>query len=105
MAAERQSDKMTSNMGMHKKQRCAIEFLHVEKIAIDVHRCLLNTYGVLTVYMSTVRWWVMCFSSGGSSSGSPPLVQIVAGAACRLLFIAGESAQLLVVITLKNSVL
>ena len=53
----------------------------------------------------------MSFSNG--DSGSPALVQISAvghlhwcmSAACRLLFTAGENAQLMVVTTLKNSVL
>ena len=31
MAAEGQSDKMTSDMEVHRKQRCGIEFLHMEK--------------------------------------------------------------------------
>jgi len=33
-------------MEMHLKQRCGIEFLHVEKVApIDIHQCLLNVDG------------------------------------------------------------
>ena len=31
MAAERQPDKMTSDMEVHIKQRCVTEFLHAEK--------------------------------------------------------------------------
>jgi len=27
--------------------------------------------------VSTVRWWVVCFSSGDSDRGAPPLVQII----------------------------
>ena len=38
MAAEGQSDKMMSDMKMHVKQRCVIEFLHVEK------NCLLEIH-------------------------------------------------------------
>jgi len=34
---------------------------------------------------------------------SPLLVQVVTAAACRLLFIAGENAQLTVVTVLKSS--
>ena len=46
IAAEGQSDKMVSDMEVHMKQRCATEFLHVEKIApIDIHQSLLNIYG------------------------------------------------------------
>ena len=51
--------------------------------------------------VSTVRWWVVHFSSGNSNSGSPLLVQILRSAAYRLLFIAGESAWPM----LKNSAL
>ena len=45
------------------------------------------------------------FSSGDSDSRSPPLVQIFTNAACRLLFITDENAQLLVVTVLKNGAL
>lgn len=47
--------------------------------------------------------WVVHFNSG--NSGSPLLVQIVVSMACRLLFIAGKNAQLMVVAISKNSVL
>jgi len=43
---------------------------------------------------------VVRFSSGDSKL--PPLVQIVMSAACRLLFIAGDNAQLMVVIVEKG---
>ena len=44
-----------------------------KKIApIDVHLCLLNIYGDLTVDASTMRWWVVCFSSGNSSMKDKP---------------------------------
>ena len=76
------------------KQRCVSEFPHVEKMAhIDSHQHLLNVSGNQTVDVSTVRQWVVCFSSG--DSGSPLLVHIIS-AACRLLFITGENAQLMV---------
>jgi len=43
------------------------EFLHAEKIVpFDTHRRLLNIYGDQTVDVSTVRWWVLRFSSGDS---------------------------------------
>ena len=65
MAAEGQSDKLASDMEVCVNLRCVTEFLYVEKMApIDVHRCLLNVYGAQTVDMSTVRHWVVCFSSG-----------------------------------------
>ena len=53
----------------------------------------------------TVRLRVVHFSIGDSNGESPPLVQIIMRAVCRLLFIVGESAELVVVIMLKNSVL
>ena len=74
MAAEGQSDRMVSDMEVHMKQRCEIEFLHVENMApIYIHQHLLNIYGDQTVDVSTVRQWVVHFSSGNSDSGSPPL--------------------------------
>lgn len=39
----------------------------------------------------------MHFNSGNSDSGSPLLVQMFTSAACKLLFIAGENAHLMVV--------
>ena len=46
MAAEGHSDKMTSDMEVCMKQRCVIEFLHVEKVAlIGIPEQLLNIYG------------------------------------------------------------
>ena len=73
MIAEGQSDKMVSDMEVHMKQRCAIEFLHAEKITPnDVHWHLLNVYGDRTVDVSTVGWWVVCFSSGDSNVKDKP---------------------------------
>ena len=51
--------------------------------------------------MSTVKWWVVGFSSGDRISGSPLLVLIFKSAACRLMFIAGKNTQLMVVVTEK----
>ena len=63
MTIEGQSDKMASDMEMRMKQRCVIEFIHVEKIASDdIHRRLLKVYGDQTVDLSTVRQWVAQFS-------------------------------------------
>ena len=53
--------------------------------------------------VSTVRQWVVFFSSGDSNSGSPPLVQIIMTVECRRFFTAGKNTQLMVVIMLKNS--
>lgn len=78
---------MATDMEAHMKQKCAAEFLYVEKMApTDIHQCLLNIYGDQMVDVNTVRWW--CLSSG---SKLPPLVQIFMSAACRLLFISGEN--------------
>jgi len=46
----------------------------------------------------------VCFSSSDSNSGSPLLVQVLRSMACRLLLIAGENAEIIVVTVLKNSV-
>jgi len=55
MAAEGHSDTVASDMEMCMKQRCVIEFFHVEKVApIDIHWCLLDIYGDQTVDVSTV---------------------------------------------------
>ena len=38
---------------------------------IDIHQHSLNVYGDQTVDVSTVRQWVVHFSSGNSNSGAP----------------------------------
>ena len=93
MAAKGQPDKMESDMEVHMKKRHRIEFLHVEKMApTDIHQHLLDVYGDQAVDVSTVRQWMVCFSSGYSDSGSPPLMQILMSTACKLLFIVGKNA-------------
>ena len=73
MTAEGQSDKMVSDMEVRMKQRCVIEFLHVEKNAPkDIHRRVLNVYGDQTVDVSTVRRWVSRFSSGDGDVQDKP---------------------------------
>ena len=42
--------------------------------------------------VSSVRQWLLCFSSGKSDGGPPLPVQIFASVACKLLFVAGENA-------------
>ena len=75
MAAERQSDKLMSDMETHLKQRGGIEFVHVRNIAaIDIDQHLLNVTGNQAVDVSAVRRWVVCLSSGNDDSGSPPLI-------------------------------
>ena len=90
-------------MDMCRKHRCVVEFLHVEKT--DTHRCLLSVFVDQTMDMSTVRQWMVHFSSGDSNSWSPPLMQIFMSAAYRLFLITGKNAQLMVVAVLKTSVL
>ena len=93
MSAERQSDSMVSNMEVRMEYRCVSEFLYMEKKSPnDIHQHLANVYGDQPVDVSTVRWWVVRFSSGDSNSGSPPLVQIFMSTACRLLFTAGGNS-------------
>jgi len=73
MTAEGQSDKLASDMEVHMKQRCVIEFLHAEKIApSDIHHRLLSVYGDQTVDVNTVRQWVVCFSSGDRDMKDKP---------------------------------
>ena len=64
MAAEGRSDKMVSGREVDMKQRCVIEFLHTEKMApTNIYQCLLDFYGDQMVSVSTVRQWVVSFSS------------------------------------------
>ena len=73
MAAEGESYKMVSDMEVHMKQRHATEFLHVEKMAsIDTDQCLLSVDGDQTMGLSTVRWWVLHFSSVDRNMKSKP---------------------------------
>jgi len=55
--------------------------------------------------MRAVRQWVVSFSSSNSDSVSPLLLQIFMRIACKLLYIAGENAQLMVISMLKKTVL
>ena len=48
---------------------------------------------------------VVHFSIGNNNSGSPLMMQVSTSAACGLLFVAGENAQLMVVTMLKNHIL
>ena len=103
MAAEWQSDTMASDMEVHMKQRGVTEFLHAERmVPTDTHHHLLNVYGDQAAIVSRVRWWVVHFSSGNSDSGAPLLVQIVMRMACRLLFITGKNARLMLVTMWKK---
>ena len=107
MAAEGQSDTMVSDMEVHTKQRCVAELLHAEKMGpTDIHQCLPSAYGGQTVNVSTVRWWVVYFSSGVSNvedklrSGWPCRFLLAQCAeSCHLV----ENAQLTVVTVEKWS--
>ena len=56
MAAEGQSDEMVSDMEVRMKQKCAVEFLCVEKMApADIQWCLMNIYRDQTVDVNAVR--------------------------------------------------
>ena len=105
MAAEGQSDRMASDMEVYLKQRCVIEFHHVEKIApTDIHNDLLNISGDQIVDVRTASQWVVLFNNDNSYGRSSPLVQVLTSMACRLLFIAGQNASLMVVTVVKNTV-
>ena len=55
-----------------KCQSCVTEQLHVEKSGTDIHQGLLKTCGDQTVDVSTVRWWVVCFSIGDNDIKDKP---------------------------------
>ena len=50
------------------KQTCVTELFHVEKkmAPVDIHQHLLKIYGDQTMDLSTMMWWLVPFSSGGS---------------------------------------
>ena len=52
--------------------------------------------------VSTMRQWVVSFSSGNSQTGSPALVRIAMSVMSRLLFITGQNTEIVVVTVLKN---
>ena len=82
MAADGQSDRMVSEVGVHVDQSGVIELLRVEEMApSDIQQALMSVSGDQSVDVSTVRWWMMHFSSGDNDTGSPLLVQIVTSAA------------------------
>ena len=112
MAAAGQSDRIVSNMEGCVKERYVIELLHAKQqkqkqkpAPTDIHWHLLNIYEDQSMDVSTLRWWVVCFSSGSSYSRSPLLVQIFTSAACKFLFTADKNEELMVVTMLKNGVL
>ena len=52
----------------------------------------INTCWKEGMDVSTVKWWVVRFSSGDSSTGSLPLIQTFTSSVCRLLLMAGKNA-------------
>ena len=63
---------MAPDMEVHVKQRVSFSSSVQKKIAAtDIRLCPLSIYGDQTVDVSTVRWWVVHFSS--VDSGSLPL--------------------------------
>jgi len=81
--------------------RCEVGFLHVEKmVPTNTLWHLLNVSRDQTVYVNTVRWWVVHFNS--NDSGSPLLIQIFMRATCKFLLIADENTQLTAVTILKT---
>ena len=83
---------------VHMKQRVVTEYFHVEKMAPTaiINACWIF-FGNQAMDGSTVRWWVMCFSSGDRSSGLPLLVQIFMSMLCRLFSLLGKNVQVMVV--------
>ena len=86
MTEERQPNKMMYDMEVCMKKKHVIEFLCVAKIApTDIHQYLLKVCGDQIADVSTVRPWVVCFSSDSSDSEPPPLGQLVMSVLCSSL--------------------
>lgn len=99
LAAEGQSETMASDMEVQLKQRCVMEFLHVEKdAAIHKCQCLLNIYGDQTVYKekgsgwytSTIMLVIAAVKQRVTSAGADFFFFM--SMACRFLFITGNNA-------------
>ena len=65
-------DKMASDMEVHiQSNGVSLKSAMWKKmVPTDIHQCLLNVCGEQTVDVSTVRCWVVCFSSDNCDSGS-----------------------------------
>ena len=96
-AAEGHSDRMASDMEVHMKQRCEIEFLCAEKMAhIDIHWCLLNVYGDhrgcgcehTEAVCGALQQWQQHHERQATFQAA---MQIFMTTACSLLFIDGEN--------------
>ena len=106
MVVEGRSDEVVSYTEICRKQGLVIEFLHEEEMgSTDIHRHLLRVGGDQTVDVSTVRWWVVCFSSGNSNMKDKPCSRWSCrflSVACGLLFIIDQNAQLMVMTVEKD---
>ena len=110
IAAEKQSEKMASDMEESMKKRDATEFLHAPQIApTDILWHLLNIYRDQTVSVKTLRQWVVCFSSGNSDMKDKPHCRLPCTAVTSQneehLYQLMWANQLIVVTILKNIVL
>ena len=73
MAVEGHSDKMMSDMEVWVKQKRGTEFLHEETVApTNIQWFLLSIYGHQTVGVSTMRQWLVHFSSDDGSLNDQP---------------------------------
>ena len=64
---------MTSDMKVCMKQRCVVEFLHVETVALtEFDQHLLNIYGGKTMDVSTVRQRMVHFSNSNNNVKDEP---------------------------------
>ena len=96
MAAEEQSYKTTSNMEECMKQRCVTEFIHVEKMSYTgIHHWFLNACRDLIADVSSVRWWVIWKTHWVA-------MWVLMSATCRLIFISGKNAHLMVMAVFCN---
>jgi len=101
MAAERQCDRTACDMEVWMKPSDEVtEFLHAkETVPTDIHWHLLNIYGDKIVDVSTVRRWLVCFSSGSSHvkdnlHESPEYNhRIVYGAEYRLQYVGNDGGN------------
>jgi len=76
--------------------------MHRKIVPIDIHWHLLQVRRDHTVGVSTLRWRMVCYSSGNSDVKDKPRLM---RKACRHLFISVKNVQLMVATTLKINVL
>ena len=83
--------------------QCFYYSIQFTEANIQLHTQFPSQY--LMIRMNKLTEMFLIFSWWRNDSGSPPLVQIFTSTVCRLLFITGKNAELMVVIMLKNSLL